>query len=631
MNTILHGIAGCALSACMTTSASATNFPCKNHYILEPQDPCLSSPGTPDPAFGDKGLVPLNAGFNAAATGIQADGRIVVAGSRIVSTSVATTQFTLVRLTPDGLPDPTFGDGGQVVAFASAAGGALSSVVIQPDGKILTGGTAWIHRDPNYYKSTAAMSLLRFLPDGTLDTTFGESGRITAPAGPSSLLDALLVQPDGGIVALVQVCEDGLTQCRSALQRYNAGGIPVTTFGSGGVVSFERSSGQGLALQADGKLLAAYSYQIVAGVSVSCKSNQRGGLDCTCTGPAEFHCPPTLQESVQNTANRLIRFNSDGSPDHSFGTDGIVSIPFAAAAILAAADGKVIIAGQSLLADPNYLRLSIARYTAQGSLDATFGKEGITTGLLPGGIELQSRSAEDWPLGVVERPDHKLVVVADRTDGTDWSDVLAARYSPDGLLDRTFNEQGYAHTLRTGLDTPIDFKLLADGKLLVVADVFGNGNVLLRYRGDEAIEFFHTTLGKYFLTADPAEQASVLSGGSGAGWALTGESFKYNGGTRVCRFVSAVSGDSASHFYTIDPLECERVKSDAGWRFESYDFAAVPPDGGQCAAPTVPVFRTYNNSFPSQSNHRYVTDEATYRSMIADGWAGEGVAFCAVQ
>ena len=110
---------------------------------------------------------------------------------------------------------------------------------------------------------------------------------------------------------------------------------------------------------------------------------------------------------------------------------------------------------------------------------------------------------------------------------------------------------------------------------------------------------------------------------------------------RICRFYGSLSSRPNSHFYTIDPNECQELKdlqaatpgTQQRWNFESNDFANAAPVGGQCANGTVPVYRAYNNGFKRgiDSNHRITANEQAYQTQIAKGWKGEGVVTCAVQ
>ena len=145
-------------------------------------------------------------------------------------------------------------------------------------------------------------------------------------------------------------------------------------------------------------------------------------------------------------------------------------------------------------------------------------------------------------------------------------------------------------------------------------------------------EFYNSILDHYFLTADPIEAMSIGAGGSGPGWARTDHTFKSGGPNTVCRFrgVPAAGGPNG-HFYTADPAECEQVKRDPGWLFESLDFSITPPNpGGVCPAGLAKVYRAYNNRFAQHdSNHRITADFAAYQAQVALGWVGEGVVMCA--
>jgi hypothetical protein len=160
-----------------------------------------------------------------------------------------------------------------------------------------------------------------------------------------------------------------------------------------------------------------------------------------------------------------------------------------------------------------------------------------------------------------------------------------------------------------------------------------NGNTgTVRVPVNGVIEFYNTGLDHFFLTANAAEAASIDAGGSGPGWQRTGNVFKTGGPNAVCRFYGVqAAGGPNGHFYTADADECNQVRLDAGWRFESLDFATTPAGpGGSCAAGLVPVYRAYNNRFAQHdSNHRITANQAAYQQQLARGWTGEGVVMCA--
>jgi len=153
------------------------------------------------------------------------------------------------------------------------------------------------------------------------------------------------------------------------------------------------------------------------------------------------------------------------------------------------------------------------------------------------------------------------------------------------------------------------------------------------------VEFYNIILDNYFITAEPNEQAAVLSGAAGPGWSATGNFFNAGGAQLVCRFYGSISPGPNSHFYTIIPSECQLLKdiqastpaTQKRWNFESNDFASTAPVNGGCAAGMVPVYRAYNNGFTRgiDSNHRITSNRADYLAQIAKGWVGEDVVMCA--
>lgn len=147
--------------------------------------------------------------------------------------------------------------------------------------------------------------------------------------------------------------------------------------------------------------------------------------------------------------------------------------------------------------------------------------------------------------------------------------------------------------------------------------------------------FYHSGLGHYFITASAAERDSLLAGGGGGGWQSVDPGFRAwpadspapTAAQPVCRFYSALVN---SHFYTAGPRECESLQQPgSGWSYEGIAFRALVPTKGSCPAGTVPVWRLFNDrAAAGDSNHRFIASSDTYRHMMANGWIGEGAAFC---
>jgi uncharacterized delta-60 repeat protein len=179
--------------------------------------------GTLDGTFGVAGQVslPLPTPFQGRALALQSDGRILVAG--FTGGAVGPADIGVVRLLPGGAPDSSFdGDG-----FVSSDFGALefaSSLAVLGDGRIVVAG----HRST----PMADLAVVRYLPNGAIDTTFGTAGITTADAGASEFGQELLVQPDGKL--LVAGALFGSPSDDFILARFQAGGAHDTTFGTAG-------------------------------------------------------------------------------------------------------------------------------------------------------------------------------------------------------------------------------------------------------------------------------------------------------------------------------------------------------------------------------------------------------------
>ena len=259
------------------------------------------SPGDLDPTFGVGGVVttPILRG-GAQALVLQPDGKLVAAGK-------GGDHFALVRYNPDGSLDTGFGVGGKVTTSIAAPGSEAYALALQPDGKLVAAGRTW---EENQGKIMSMFALVRYNPNGSRDTSFGSEGLVWWPLYDSSARAfALALQPDGKLVAAGPP--------NFTLVRYNPDGSLDTSFGSGGVVTTAIGAyGDGafaLALQPNGKLVAA-------------------GYASPTKFPDYF---------------AVVRYNPDGSVDRTFGADGTVTTPSGVAEALALQpDGKLVAVGE---------------------------------------------------------------------------------------------------------------------------------------------------------------------------------------------------------------------------------------------------------------------------------------------
>ncbi|MBI4740881.1 MAG: hypothetical protein HY777_04860 [Betaproteobacteria bacterium] len=567
--------------------------------------------------------------------------------------------------------DPSFGSGGVVKTVLATDTQAYASTLL-PDGRLLVAGSTW-DRQTNLQKLLVA----RYGATGTLDASFGSGGVTTTqvlPTSNGSFANAMTVQPDGKIILAGATQFDG-ANFETALARFNTDGSLDASFGVNGVVATRIGNGvtsiqdggvdetfAALALLPDGRIVAA-GYAKIGGnyVLAIARYNTNGGLDIsfgsggivtTNTGGDPYLTGAVLQPDGKivvaggatpsggvDTA-LLVRYNSNGSLDSSFGSAGVVYTTGGLNqlwfnALLRQPDGKLVGAGRGYRGG-QYV-FALARFNSDGSPDTSFGSSGIVTAA-PG--------SHDSIRAVVLQPDGKLVAGGHSQSSSNVYVSAMARYSAEGVPDSSFGSGGLVRTAMGSIDDSIwalnvaqDGKLIAVGMTQVDTDL-NNAIVVARHLGDAvasaatvtAIEYFHANFGHYFITTSP-EEAAAIDSGKIQGWTKTGQTFKaYSldtfGASSVCRFFSTSFAPKSSHFYTPAAEECAIVKNNPNWQYEGLVFSLGPISVGTCAAGTVPLYRMYNNGQSGAPNHRYSTSSALVSTMAAQGWVSEGVIAC---
>lgn len=396
------GIAAVALIACLVLVGSV--------------QPLWAAPGSLDTSFGNGGLVLTNfaqaSNDQAFAMAIQPDGKVVVTG---LSDASGNFDIAVARYNTDGTLDASFGTAGKVLTgFSQSSDDQGFAVALQPDGKIVVAGV-----------SSSAFALARYNSNGVLDGSFGSGGLVTTSFGGTfSEALAVAIQPDGKIVALG--ISDANGDFDFALARYNANGTLDSAFGNAGKVltdfsqkSFDQAFA--MAIQSDGKIVAA-------GLS------DAGG---------NFHFA-------------LARYNTDGTLDASFGSAGLVlssSAPGSDDSALAVGvqpDGKIVAAGVSESS------FAVARYNANGTLDAGFGSGGTVTTAF-------GTDSFDQAASLAIQPDGKIVVA-----GSSDASFALARYGVNGALDPSLGIGGKVTTAfgTASSDQLTAMVLQSDGKLV---------------------------------------------------------------------------------------------------------------------------------------------------------------------
>ena len=384
--------------------------------------------GDLDPGFGEGGKVTTAFGAAAYSMAVQPDGKLVLAGG-------GTTDFALARYNGDGTLDSSFGENGKVTTKILHLYNWAFAVAIQTDGKIVAAGGA------GDFSTSDGFALARYNSDGSLDSSFGDGGKVTtafdgdwngeiSPMSESEAY-AIAIQSDGMIVAGGYV--DGIP-AHFALARYKSNGKLDKSFGAGGKVttSFSNFSvtARSLAIQPDGKIvLAGYA----------------GGQD-----GVDF---------------ALARYTSDGSLDSTFGASGKVTtdlfgqLDFAWAAALQP-DGRIVLAGFSgILGGPGgeeAVDFALVRYNSDGSLDTSFGSGG----------KVVTDFGNDEAINAVGIQRDGRIVAAGAAGFDDTSDFALARYNSDGSLDSTFGSGGKITTDFFGWDGATALAILPSGRIV---------------------------------------------------------------------------------------------------------------------------------------------------------------------
>ncbi len=369
--------------------------------------PPAARPGDFDLTFGDAGTTSVSFGDGYAEAhdvAVDRDGSIALAGR-------ASRAFTVVRLKPDGTPEPAFdGDGKVTTPIGTFA--LANSVVVQDDGKVVAAG----HTNPTAGSLDADFALARYNLDGSLDTTFGDGGIVTTSFPGAAYVTELVLQPDGALVAAGTSSPEtnGPIQSDFALARYLPDGRLDPAFGERGqVVSDLRSSPDfldALVLQPDGKLVAG--------------------------GTSEQADP----DAPSDLALALVRYRADGTLDTSFGAGAKTFTDTGGrfetlSALALQSDGSLVGAGEYVTPDGTKRQVLVVRHDAAGKLDTTFGDDGVV---------VTSPAPQSEASGVTVDGDDRIVVVGPGVDGGahEGKSWVVVRYLPDGALDESFGEDG---------------------------------------------------------------------------------------------------------------------------------------------------------------------------------------------
>lgn len=351
-----------------------------------------------DPTFGGGSTFPsFNGRAYAHDMAIQPDNKIILVSS-CGTLEIARVPFCLVRVNEDGSSDPTFKDGypypsswGVYTLFEPTYQGNAEGVVVQPDGKVVAVGSG----------PGGKVALVRYNSNGTLDSTFGSGGIVL---GFNGIAEKAALQPDGKIVIV------GTAEGEMFAARYLSNGTPDSSFGGGGFAAVQikgGAAGRSIALQPDGRVVAG---GLAASSYVLARFNPDGSPDGTWDSDGVKTIPidpagatvnlfeglgirsvgiqPDGRVVAVGHKNIIFSFNNDGTPDMGFDGDGSRSVLNGTNketySLTVSADGKITVVGTAIANQPNgpfptgqppFLYYT-ARYNSDGSPDLTFGSGG---------------------------------------------------------------------------------------------------------------------------------------------------------------------------------------------------------------------------------------------------------------
>jgi uncharacterized delta-60 repeat protein len=386
----------------------------------------LSQPGSLDKTFGNDGKVYPNLGlFKGRIQGynsivVQPDNKFLLCGVNEDNTTYG--DVALMRCNPDGSPDKNFGGRGYVTTDIENVRNAGRSVALQKDGKIVVAATV-----------ENKVAVIRYNNDGSLDESFANHGyNVIDLKYAYDDAYSVAVQDDQKII-LSGATGDGYAADFFAA-RFNTDGTLDTSFGDSGISTIDiggEDYARGMAIETDGKIL-------ISGYT----------------------------DALNNTLSSFFvaRLQADGTIDTTFNKRGynITSVgenylDTWCYSMGLQNDGKIVLVGAAWYA-PDIIDNLLIRYNNDGSLDNSFGSDGIVITILG--------NLEAWSTDLAFQSDNKILVSGYYRILND-QDIIVYRYNYDGTIDYSFGKGGYTDIDLGSYDEMAMTTALQAGKLLV--------------------------------------------------------------------------------------------------------------------------------------------------------------------
>jgi uncharacterized delta-60 repeat protein len=318
------------------------------------------------------------------------DGKIVVAGTAEQNDN---DYPSLAGYLENGTLDTNFGVNGLITLDFNSSKQNYVALVVQDDGKFIAGGNIGEPNNINFL-------LVRHLPDGSFDPSFGNNGVVITDIKKDELVD-LKLQPDGKIITIGRSSIDDCSQL--VLARYLSNGDLDLSFNGSGIVTICLSLNSGiwvnsLELQSDGKILVSFTlsdklnmFRFLEDGNLDSSFGIDGMVTTNLTGwytDTDVNDDGAIMAlSGWGLGNEpdIVKFLPDGSFDTSFGTNGIVStniIDLNPEKITFLEDGKLLVFGNTIVFEGR--EFTISRFNADGTIDSSFGSNGVSTSSFEG-------------------------------------------------------------------------------------------------------------------------------------------------------------------------------------------------------------------------------------------------------
>jgi uncharacterized delta-60 repeat protein len=368
------------------------------------------------------------------------------------------------HLLAGGALDPIFGVNG-VASVPSADHG--NAVAVQPDGKIVVAASNGLS------SGESGITVARFNPDGSLDTTFGTAGvAIFGNANEIDAAHAIAIEPDGNILVTASAYAVNGGAVGGLIVQFNPDGSLNTQFGSGGELESASVDAGNLVVESNG--------EFYAGSQTITRYDEDGSIDPTFTAANltyTYNGQPAVDQIVWNSlsidsAGRLLavgtgvdpdggrhfaaaRFQLDGKLDKSFNGTGYIDEYldnpqygwFGGDGIAAAIepDGTILVNGSFNFPSKGFTGAGLLKLNVDGSIDTAFGNSGLVSGANPGPISIA--------------PNGNIIV---------WDSYTLQAYLPNGAADPLFGDNGAfgLSEFEATLNSNIAFD--ADGNIYVV-------------------------------------------------------------------------------------------------------------------------------------------------------------------